>query len=258
MRQLAASVLFVLAVGCASADAPFGLGQGRPEPLPPVTPPPDPRIAELQISLTELLERIDVLNERMTRLENGLAALTTPMPAPAPAAAVPAPEDTAPIATSPMADAVRPQAAAPAPVATKELPPSPPSQPALASAKLAEDYRQAIILFGRGRHADARRAFQEVFEADTNGDLADNALFWIGETYLAAKDYTNAVRYYQRVVNDYAEENKAPDALLKIALAQERTGDLDLARQTLQRVIERYPYSSTASTAKAELKRLRY
>jgi tol-pal system protein YbgF len=252
MRQLAASVLFVLAVGCASADGPFG--QGRREPLPPVTPPPDPRIAELQISLTELLERIDVLNERMTRLENGLAALTTPVPAPV---SPPASEDAAaPAAASPMAEAVRPQPAAP--VVTKELPPSPPSQPALASAKLADDYRQAIILFGRGQHADARRAFQEVFEADTNGDLADNALFWIGETYLAAKDYTNAVRYYQRVVNDYAEENKAPDALLKIALAQERTGDLDLARQTLQRVIERYPYSSTASTAKAELRRLRY
>lgn len=235
MKQLAAAAVLVLAVACASTNA--------PEPLPPVTPSPDPRIGELQTALTELLERIDVLNERMTRLESGVAA--APVPAAAPAAVPPQSQ---------------PQllSGGPLPPVQQELPPPAPSQPALVSAKLAEDYRQAIILFGRGRHADARRAFQEVFEADSNGDLADNALFWIGETYYASADYPNAVRFYTRVVNDYAEENKAPDALLKIALAEERTGDLALARKTLQRVIERYPYSSTASTAKAELQRIRY
>ncbi|HEX2832053.1 MAG TPA: tol-pal system protein YbgF [Thermoanaerobaculia bacterium] len=239
MKKIAAAAFLVLAAACASTDT--------PEPLPPVTPAPDPRIGELQTSLTELLERIDVLNERMARLENGVAA--------APAPAAPA---AAPMQSQPASVAARPQQPPQQQVlAADELQPAP-SQPALASAKLAEDYRQAIILFGRGRHADARRAFQEVFEADSNGDLADNALYWIGETYYAARDYTNAVRFYMRVVNDYAEENKAPDALLKVALSQERTGDLALARKTLQRVIERYPYSSTASTAKSELQRIRY
>jgi tol-pal system protein YbgF len=243
MKKLAAVAVLVLSVACASTDG--------PEPLPPVTPPPDPRIGELQTSLTELLERIDVLNERMSRLENGVAA--TPVSAAAPASS-PEPESAPAVVQS------QPQLLSGGPIqpVQSELPPPPPSQPALVSAKLAEDYRQAIILFGRGRHADARRAFQEVFEADSNGDLADNALFWIGETYFASADYANAVRFYTRVVNDYAEENKAPDALLKIALAQERTGDLALARKTLQRVIERYPYSSTASTAKAELQRIRF
>ncbi|HEX7832129.1 MAG TPA: tol-pal system protein YbgF [Thermoanaerobaculia bacterium] len=239
MKKLLAAV-FVFAAACASTDA--------PEPLPPVTPPPDPRVGELQTTLTELLERIDVLNERMARLENGVAAtpvvVSTPASAPAQVAV-------------PQTVAVPTREGGPSRV-QPELPPVPASQPALVSAKLAEDYRQAIILFGRGRHSDARRSFQEVFEADTNGDLADNALFWIGETYYAAGDYSNAVRFYMRVVNDYAEENKAPDALLKVALAQERTGDLALARKTLQRVIERYPYSSTASTAKSELQRIRY
>lgn len=231
MKKLAVAAL-IFAAACASTDA--------PEPLPPVTPPPDPRVGELQTQLTELLERIDVLNERMSRMENGVAA------APAPVAPVSsaAPERTVP----------QPQQQVLAPDETRPAP----SQPALASAKLADDYRQVIILYGRGRHADARRAFQEVFEADTNGDLADNALYWIGETYYAAGDYTNAVKFYMRVVNDYAEENKAPDALLKVALSQERTGDLALARKTLQSVIQRYPYSSTASTAKSELQRIRY
>ncbi|HEX6084786.1 MAG TPA: tol-pal system protein YbgF [Thermoanaerobaculia bacterium] len=192
---------------------------------------PDARISELQTQLTELLERIDVLNQRIALLEEA--------PAPAPA---------------------RVAAPAPAPVERRaEARPTPaPQQRALAGADLAEEYRQAIILFGRGKHAEARRAFEAVFESDNSGDLADNALFWIGETYFAAKDYTNAVRYYMRVVNDYSSQNKAPDALFKTAMVQTRTGDLALARRTLQQVIDRYPYSSSASSAKAELERIKF
>lgn len=231
MKQLAAAVLLVLSSACAAQDD---------EPLVVPQPATDPKLVEsvnaLQTQLTELLERLDVMNDRLARVEESGAA------------SAPAVETTA-------AAAPAPEAAA-APQRQLERPAQP--QRALVGAQLAEDYRQAIMLFGRGRHADARRAFQAVFEADPSGDLADNALFWIGETYFAAADYTNALRHYARVVNEYAEQNKAPDALFKTALAHERTGDLALARRTLQQVVERYPYSSTASSAKAELQRIRY
>ncbi|HEX8407232.1 MAG TPA: tol-pal system protein YbgF [Thermoanaerobaculia bacterium] len=205
---------------------------------------PDPRVGEMQTQLTELLERIDVLNHRIARLEEGQPA--TP---PVVVASRPAP-------VQPQQQQQAPRRVQPAPVQTQQ--PAQPQQRALAGADIAEDYRQAIILFGRGRHAESRRGFEAVYEADQSGDLADNALFWIGETYFAAKDYTNAARYYMRVVNDYSTQNKAPDALFKAAMVQERTGDLALARRTLQQVIERYPYSSTASTAKSELERLKF
>ena len=229
MKKLAVAALVMLSIACASTD-------DAPGPvLVPQAAAPDPRIGELQTAMTELLERLDVMNSRLARLEEGgmavaavaePAAVSVPAPAPAP---------------------VRATAAERQPV-----------QRALVGAKLAEDYRQAIMLFGRGKHADARRAFQAVFDSEATGDLADNALFWIGETYFSSGDYTNAVRHYMRVVNEFADQNKAPDAMFKIALAQERTGDLALARRTLEQVIERYPYSSTASSAKAELQRIRF
>jgi tol-pal system protein YbgF len=233
VKQLCAAVLiFVPLLGTACASSPAA----EPETMPAAqTAAPDPRVGEMQTQLTELLERIDVLNQRIAQLEENQVA--------------PAPVQTAaPVST---AEAVRPSAR---PVEAAAAQP----QRALVGAQLAENYRQAIILFGGGKHADARRGFQSVFDADPSGDLADNALFWIGETYFAAKDYTNAVRYYQRVVSDYPTQNKAPDALFKIALAQERTGDLALARRTLQQVIDRFPYSSPASTAKAELDRIKF
>ena len=227
----AATLLFLLTVGCATTPA--------PEPLVVSAPEPDPRIGEMQTQMTELLERIDVLNERLETVEER--------------AAEPAVREVRvqPVVSAPAAPVVR----QPAPPSVQ---PAQPMQRALVGAQLAETYREAIILVGRGRHADAREIFEQVFAADSSGDLADNALFWIGETYFAAGDFTNAVRFYQRVVNEYPEQNKAPDALFKTALAQAKTGDLALARRTLNEVIERYPYSSTASSAKAELNRIRY
>lgn len=241
MKQLAVAALLLLTSGCVSTV------DDAPAPVTAPAPAPDPRVGELQTAMTELLERLDVMNSRLARLEEP-AAVAEPQPRQA------APEPVVreePMAPQPMAP--RQPAAAPQRETTAQ-----PQQRALIGAQLAEDYRQAIMLFGRGRHADARRAFQAVFDSEPTGDLADNALFWIGETYYAAGDYNNAVRQYNRVVNEFSDQNKAPDAMFKIALAQAKTGDLALARRTLQQVIERYPYSSTASSAKAELERIRF
>lgn len=224
MKKLAVAAA-LLCTACASSND-----------SPSVAPAPqassDTRVAELQTAMTELLERIDVLNERIARLEE---ERSEPAPRVTPASA--------PAQSQPQAAAATP---APAP------------QRALVGAKMAEDYRKAIMLFGRGSLKEARQQFELVLESDPSGDLADNALFWIGETYFAARDYVNAMRFYARVTNEYPDQNKAPDALLKTALAHERTGDLALARTTLQQVVERYPYSSSASSAKQELQRIRY
>jgi tol-pal system protein YbgF len=235
MKRLAVAALMFLAA-CASQD----------EAMPPPRAAPDPAMAQLQVSMTELLERIDVLNHRIARLEETRAEAAVSAPVPQLQRPV-EPQRVAPPAQA--APQVRRPAAVPAADET---------QPALVAARIAEEYREAIMLFGRGSYGDARRRFEGVFEADPAGDLADNALFWIGETYFATGDHSNAVRYYNRVVNEYADQNKAPDALFKTGLVQVKSGDLALARRTLQQVVERYPYSSTAGAAKAELQRIRF
>ena len=66
------------------------------------------------------------------------------------------------------------------------------------------------------------------------------------------------MKYYKRVTVEFAEQNKAPDALFKIALSFEKTSDLGMAKQTLEEVIRRYPYSSAAASSKLEPKRIKY
>jgi len=219
MRRLLGICALVLA-SCASS-------QPKTEEPPSLVPPPQPssspsfdsQLANLQTSLTELLDRLDVLNARIAKLESG-----------APAAVAPAP------------------ASSPAPQRT----------PAVRTADVTEVYRRALTVYAQNKLADARGLFQQVFDGDPTGPLADNALFWIGETYFAAGDYPTAMRFYERVTKEFATENKAPDAMFKLGVAFERTGDLGMARKTFEECISKYPYSTPASSAKQELQRIRY
>ena len=66
------------------------------------------------------------------------------------------------------------------------------------------------------------------------------------------------MRYYERVTNEYADQNKAPDAMFKTGIAFEKIGDLGMARRSFEECIRKYPYSTSAAAAKGELKRIKY
>jgi len=224
------AAIVLLAVGLAACSSSRSKDD-EPSTIPPpqpVSPSTDARINDLQISLTELLERLDVLNARIARLEASQGEQRA-------------------------ASSERVITQNPVPVPRKEAKPQP-----LQTAQIADQYRKALMLFAQGKHADARAAFQQVFDADPSGQLADNALFWIGETYFAAGDFKNAMRYYARVTNEYADQNKAPDAMFKTGMVFEKIGDLGMARRTFEECIRKYPYSTSAASATAELKRIKY
>ncbi|PYQ52351.1 MAG: tol-pal system protein YbgF [Acidobacteria bacterium] len=216
LRSLLPAAFCLLTLSCASqpkSDEPTFV----PPPQPTASPTVDKQLADLQASLTELLDRLDVLNARITKLESGGQA---PSPVPQPQG--------------------QPRAAV------------------LHSADVAETYRRALMLFSQGKHAESRAMFQRVFDGDPTGQLADNALFWIGETYFAAGDYKNAMRFYERVTKDFATENKAPDAMYKLGVSYEKISDLGMARKTFEECIRKYPYSTPAASAKQELQRIKY
>ena len=224
------AAIVLLAVGLAACSSSRSKDD-EPSTIPPpqpVSPSTDARINDLQISLTELLERLDVLNARIARLEASQGEQRA-------------------------ASSERVITQNPVPAPRKEAKPQP-----LQTAQIADQYRKALMLFAQGKHADARAAFQQVFDADPSGQLADNALFWIGETYFAAGDFKNAMRYYARVTNEYADQNKAPDAMFKTGMVFEKIGDLGMARRTFEECIRKYPYSTSAASATAELKRIKY
>jgi TolA-binding protein len=73
--------------------------------------------------------------------------------------------------------------------------------------------------------------------------------------YAAQRDYKNAIGAQQKVLTAWPDDAKAPDAMLNIATSQEAMGDRRGAQKTLEGLLEKYPASQAAASAKQRLQK---
>jgi tol-pal system protein YbgF len=132
------------------------------------------------------------------------------------------------------------------------------SRKACVFTKLSPDrqYEKAYEAYSKHRFDEARALFKKFLQRYPKHDLADNALYWIGETYYDMEDYPNAILAFKEVVTLYAERSKAPDALLKIGYSYLALDDPVNARNYFKRLIKNYPFSEAEAKARAKLKEL--
>ncbi len=119
------------------------------------------------------------------------------------------------------------------------------------------DKAYAYLHPSRREYKKAIAAFQAFVKKYPGSDLADNALYWLGESYYVTQDNTNALKAFERVLAEYPQSDKAAGALLKKGYILDALGKRSEARKTLQQVQSRYPGSSAASMAKARLKHMK-
>ncbi len=117
-------------------------------------------------------------------------------------------------------------------------------------------YRQAFNAMEAGDFDKAEQLFQQLVQQYPDSDLADNALYWIGEIYYSHNDYETAAKYFQDVIDKYPNGNKVPAAMLKLALCYRGMGDIDKAKEILQEVIQKYPGTPESGIAKVKLMEL--
>ena len=141
--------------------------------------------------------------------------------------------------------------------ARKSSPPSkPPAKAPAAAAKPPSDqalYLEAKSAFDDGRLEASRKGFQQLIETYPKSQQADNAQFWIGETYYREKWYEKAILEYQKVIEKYPSGNKIPAALLKQGLAFVKIGETNNARLVLKELIAKHPSTNEAAIAKQKL-----
>lgn len=132
-----------------------------------------------------------------------------------------------------------------------------PAPPVMAAGPSATDiYNQARIDYTQGRYALAISGFQDVLGADPRGDLADNAHYWVGESYFAQRQYERAIESFDKVVRDYPDSNKRSDAYLKKAMSLENMGRRSEAMLMYELVIEQFPRSQHERIARSRLEEL--
>jgi tol-pal system protein YbgF len=115
-------------------------------------------------------------------------------------------------------------------------------------------YKDAYEIFQKGEYKAAREKFQKYLETHPGSKYADNALYWIGESYYNERSYEKAIVAYDDVVKKYPDGGKTPAALLKQGMAFSSLGDKKSANAIFKKIVEGYPKSEQAATAKKKLK----
>ncbi len=183
--------------------------------------------------------------------------------------AVPAPAGAAP--TTPAINAAVPPTAAPGsaqatpPNATPGVAqgvapgavqaPSPPLS-SIDPAAEQQAYRDAFELLKNGKYDLAGNALLGFLKDYPNGRFADNAQYWLGETYYVNRKFDPALAAFERLLVDYPDSTKRSHAMLKIGFIHDEAGRQQDARQVLTKLIQLYPQSTAAGLAKKRLSRL--
>ncbi len=117
-------------------------------------------------------------------------------------------------------------------------------------------YKRALDLTLADKPQQARPMFQEFLKKYPKHDLVPNALYWMGETYYAEKNYPQAILAFKDVSTNYPDHDKTSAALLKIGMSYRNVGDVDNALFYLRTLVDEYPDSEPARLAKPVLHEL--
>lgn len=120
----------------------------------------------------------------------------------------------------------------------------------------AQLYGSAYEDYMRGNFDMAIQGFKDYAARYPETDLADNALYWIGECYYSKKQYKEAIDSFTQLLNSYKTSDKAAAALLKKGLAFLEMGDKSQGTINLQYVLYEHPGSREAELARAKLSAL--
>jgi len=120
-----------------------------------------------------------------------------------------------------------------------------------------DEYRKYLALLRNGKHEESRQGFMIFLKKYSYHDYADNAQYWLGESYYDQKKYAKALREFRKVVEVHPKGNKVPDAMLKMAYCYDSMGDRGKASRVLRQVVAVFPKSHPALLAAKRLKDFR-
>lgn len=147
---------------------------------------------------------------------------------------------------------------APVPQPAAQGSPAPSAEGTAASPIPPSDlYNQAYKDYMLGNYDLAITGFSDYLRQSPTGNLAPNALYWIGECYYSKGNYTKAITVFDSVTIDYPKSNKVVSALLKIGYSYEKAGDKEMSVTYFKKVIEQFPYSDEAKLAKVKLSEMK-
>lgn len=169
-----------------------------------------------------------------------------------------APADGAMISQPPLANGGT--AVQPATQGLMQAPPTveaaPASEPQQLEAERAA-YQKAFDLLRELRYEQASAEFRDFLKHYPNGRYAQLAQYWLGEAAYARRDFVQAIKEYQALIDNHPRSGKLADAMLKIGYSYQELKRTSEAKQIMERLIELYPDSTEAAQARNQLRRIK-
>jgi tol-pal system protein YbgF len=119
-----------------------------------------------------------------------------------------------------------------------------------------QNYQAAFDLISARKYEEAGAAFQTFLTQFATSPLADNAQYWLAETHYVRGQFAEALPEFRKVLEQYPQSAKLPDALLKVGYCQIELGDRNAARTSLQEVMRQFPDTTAARLASQRLTNL--
>ncbi|MES2885601.1 MAG: tol-pal system protein YbgF [Pseudomonadota bacterium] len=114
-------------------------------------------------------------------------------------------------------------------------------------------YLKAFDSLKAGKYDAAITNFKGMLEKWPQGNFADNAWYWLGESQYVKRQYKPALDSYTALVTRFPASPKVPDALFKSGLTQVELQQTDQAKASWRRVMKDYPNSNAAGLARQRL-----
>jgi len=221
-------------------------------------------VAALRGRLDGLEEDIEILQQQLTdmmqwmsRFSPNTSSRSAPSSPPASIPSEPVQPSRPPSQAPPKQEPVSPKPAQPLPAST---PPPREQGPAPQSRSKAEPEDDAVSLYGKAygkfRENDfegAITAFQALLDQHPQSDLADNALFWIGESYVEMNRLSAAEKAFRDTATQFPNGNKVPDAMYELGECLFALNRKEEAVSTWRELMTRFPEERAALKAKQKL-----
>lgn len=195
---------------------------------------------DLTREMQALAGKLEDANRRLTQLSQQIAE-SQAHAASAPAFAPP---------TAPAPGGAPAASAGPGPVA------APGAAPRGGGITPADLFAQATADYQRGRYDLSRQGFEDYVEKFPRTDLSDDAVYWAGECWSAQKKPREAIAAFDKLFRSYPQSDKAPAAHLKKGIAHLELGEKAQAMVELNFVVNQFPGSDEAKSARQRLKSL--
>ena len=117
-------------------------------------------------------------------------------------------------------------------------------------------FADADNLSKSAKHKEAFAAFDSFLKEYPNSKLASDALYGMGYSQFALKNYKSSIATQQKVIDLHPTSAKAPDAMYNQANSQIQLSQISNAKKTLRDLVAKYPDAAITPSAQKRLKTL--